>query len=400
VNVLRRPVFIRLGLFAPLVAAAACSSAPPAHEADGGSTPVPVVVQAVEPLDWPATFEAGGTLTPRNTAMISSRILAPITAVHVRAGDRVRRGQPLVDLDAAELTAHAAQAAAGLAAATQASNAADADLRSARAALTLARVAHDRVKTLHDQRSATTQELDQAVADFAMAQARLDAAEARLKAAAAALEAADAASRAADIARSYGVLSAPFDGIIADRAADPGTTATPGALLLVVEDPATLQLEVRLDATRVTDVHAGDAVDVCIDGEGESDGPWVAGRVTEIARIDPSAHSFAVKIALPSAGSWRSGLFGRARFRGAARRTLAVPATAVVRRGQLAFVYVADAAGVARLRAVSTGATDERRVELLDGVAPGERIVVSPPPGLEDGARITATPSAPAEAGR
>ena len=100
-----------------------------------------------------------------------------------------------------------------------------------------------------------------------------------------------------------------------------------------------------------------------------------------------------MKIDLPGATNWRSGLFGRARFAGAPRTLLIIPTAAVVRRGQLSFVFVA-ADGHARLRAVSLGESAATGVEVLDGLSAGEAVLLSPPATLTDGARITLTGAA------
>jgi hypothetical protein len=69
-----------------------------------------------------------------------------------------------------------------------------------------------------------------------------------------------------------------------------------------------------------------------------------------------------------------------------------VPATALVRRGQLSLVFVEDA-GVARMRLVHAGAAGGARVPVLAGLSDGERVIVNPPAGLTDGARVTVSRS-------
>ena len=88
--------------------------------------------------------------------------MAPIVDVLVRPGDRVRRGAPLVRLDAREIDATGARASVALDAARQSAGAAESDTRAAEAGLRIARLTHDRIQALHDKRSATPQELDQA----------------------------------------------------------------------------------------------------------------------------------------------------------------------------------------------------------------------------------------------
>lgn len=355
------------------------------------SAPIVVAMGTAELADWASPFEAGGVVLARYSAPVASRVLAPVRAVHVRPGDRVRRGQPLVELEASELTAQAARAKASLDATKQSGAAAAADLAGAEAAVVLARTIHTRVSALHADRSATRQELDEATAGLAAAEARLAAARARTSESASALEASGAAAQAAGIASTYGVLTAPFDGVIAERMIDPGAMAVPGTPLLVVEDPSTFRLEVRLDASRAGTAVIGRAVQVCLDG-GAAEPTWLEGRVAEISRLDPTAHAFAVKIDLPAHPSWRSGLFGRARFTGDPKRALTVPASAVVQRGQISYAFVVSADGHAQLRAVSLGISDGERIEVLDGLQADEHIVLNPPASLQDGSPVVAGP--------
>ncbi len=112
---------------------------------------------------------------------------------------------------------------------------------------------------------------------------------------------------------------------------------------------------------------------------GDADGAWQPTRVAEVAQVDPASHSFLVKFDLPAGVTARAGQFGRARILGPARRVLAVPAAAVVRRGQLSFAYVVDAGGAARMRMVSLGEPAADRIEVLAGLQQGDRVVLNPP---------------------
>jgi RND family efflux transporter MFP subunit len=373
--------------FAAALAAAGCA-ATPAPAAKTGEAPVAVSFGRAQIADLPSQFEAGGVMRARSTAVIASRVMAPITDVLVRPGDMVRRGAPLVRLDAREIGAASARASSGFDAASQAADAAGADTRSAEAALRIARLTHDRIASLQAKRSATAQELDQATASLTAAEAQLSGATARAGAAAAAREEAQAAMHAAQITASYSVLAAPFDGLVTDRAVDPGTMAMPGTPLLTLEDTSSLRLEVRLDESRAAQIAVGQSADVAFD-DAAAPADWAPGRVVEIARLDAASHGFVVKIELKGPTHVRSGQFARARFAGQVRRTLTVPAAAVVRRGQLSFVFEAAADGTARLRPISIGAAAADRVEVLAGVHDGDRVVIDPPASLADGARVT-----------
>jgi RND family efflux transporter MFP subunit len=350
--------------------------------------PVAVAVQRVDVEDVSSPFEAGGVVRARTTALIASRVLAPITDIHVRPGDRVRRGAALVTLDARSSQADLVRAEAASLSAAEAARAAEADVRTAESAVVLARVTHERMASLHARRSATAQELDQAVAALTGAEAQHSSAQARRAAATAARDAAQAAAQAAAVASTYAVLVAPFDGLVTERNGDPGTMAQPGARLLTLEDLSSFRLEVHLDEARAAFVQVGDAVPVRIDSAADDAHAWLDGHLAEISRVDPESHAFLAKIDLP-ARAWRSGLFGRARFPGPVRRALTVTRSAVVARGQLTFVYLVDSDGRARLRPISIGPSDEQRAEVLAGLRAGDVVVADPPASLVDGARVS-----------
>ena len=370
-------------------AAAACSHGE-APERPAGA-PVAVAVAAAAEQDLATPFEAGGVIRAERVAVIVSRIMADVRAVPVKAGDRVRAGQALVLLDGRELQAHRTRASASQAAVTQSTALAEADRQAAEAGLALARLTHQRIADLKAKNSATQGELDEAVANLRAAEARMRVAEARVAEARASIESAAAGATAADVAASYATLSAPFDGVVTEKSVDPGNMASPGQPLVTVEDDRSFRLDVRLDESRAAFVHVGDEVGVRV----EAGGADAAGRVVEVQRmLDSGSHDFLVKIDLPSKTSLRSGMYGRAVFRGATRRGLAVPESAVLRRGQLVSVFVVDADNHARLRLVNAAEPVDGRVEIRAGVKAGERVVLAPPPALVDGSTVTIGPAA------
>ncbi len=372
-----------------IVAATGCGGAVAENKdarSNAAAVMVTTAVAAVE--DWPAAYEAGGVVRARNVAVLSSRVVAPVTAVHVAAGDRVRRGQLLVSLDGRELHAHAARAAASRTGAASSLEAARAERRATQAALALARATHERISGLKEKRSATAQEFDEADSALAAAEARVAAAEARVIEAEQGVTAAAAAADAATASASYAELVAPFDGRVVTRHVDPGALAAPGAPLVTLEDTRGFRFEASIDESHARLAGVGAPVEIQLDHT--APGTWQPARVTETGAVDPSRHSVLVKVDVADDAALRSGQFGRMRLRGQPRRVLAVPAGALVKRGQLTFVFVVDAEGPARLRMVSVGETRGQRVEVLAGVSEGEAIVAAPPATLTDGAPVTA----------
>lgn len=365
--------------------------APGPHRAPESAAPVTaqaLAVAAVVSTVGPATFEGGGVVRPQTTAVLAARIMAPVVSVNVRAGDRVTRGATLITLDARELTAQVTRGQAGLLSADASIRAAESQAAAAEASLDLARATHDRIRGLHERKSATAQELDQAVAAFRAAEAQVSASRAHVAAALAARDAARASAEATDIGLSYTVLTSPFDGVVASRSVDPGALATPGLPLLVLEQAGPMRLEASLDEARAGHVAVGHTVEVRFDGDGAR---WTAATVSEVGRIDPATHSFLVKIDLPPDSARKTGSFGRARFSGEPRPRLTVPTTAVVRRGQLAFVFVVGADHLARLRPITPGPSTGDDTEVLAGLVAGDSIVTAPPAALKDGTPIAST---------
>ena len=161
--------------------------------------------------------------------------------------------------------------------------------------------------------------------------------------------------------------------------------AAPGTPLMRLEDTRGFRLDVRVDESRVGQIAHGAPVAVALDSGTGGAATTVRGTVSEISRaVDADARAFLVKIALPDTAGLRSGTFGRARFSGDARRALTVPAGALVRRGQMTSVFVVEN-GIARVRLVNVSGT-----EVLAGLSDGETVVVSAPPSLSDGRRVTA----------
>lgn len=333
------------------------------------------------------TFEAGGVVRARMTAQVASRIAGDVVDMKVRPGDRIARGQVLVVLDSRELDARRAQTRASLATATTAIASAGAALESADARLQLARATHGRVAELRAKNSATPQELDRAVADLRAAEADVRAMAARHDEARTAEAAAEAADRAADVQASFATVTAPFDGIATARLMEPGNLATPGAHLLTVETTDNYRLEVQIDERRARSLAVGDAVAVRLDSSGEEG--TLPGHVVEIARaIDPAGHAFLVKVQLPRGAAVRSGMFARATFSAGERTGLLVPASAILRRGQLSLVIVVDGESRARTRAVDVGLERHGVREVLAGLDRGERVIAAPPASLVDGTRV------------
>ena len=379
---------VALGLVAGGVSA--CGGGEHRAEANADE-PIPVTVVPVAAIDTTERLEAGGVVAARESASISSRIVATIAGIRVKAGDRVRAGDVLITLDARDVTEHTGLARASAVAAEKALTQARAAQSAAEAEHRLATASGKRITTLHARNSATDQERDEAGARLAGAAARLAGTEAAIEGADANLASARAAVGVATATESFSTVRAPFDGLVTERLTDPGTLAAPGVPLLRIESDGARQVVVRVDEARAAYVHPGDQMTVLIDAAAEpgADDKGLEGVVAEVARaVGVDQRAFTVKVRLPSSVTARTGSFARVVFRGAPRQALLVPAHAIQRHGQVLSVYVVQD-GVARLRLIRVGASSSEGVEVVTGLDAGESIVVSPLTRLADGARVT-----------
>jgi len=358
----------------------ACAVPRAAGATTGEAAPLTVTAARVAMTDVATSIDSGGVVQARTTATITARLLAPVREVRVRPGDRVRRGQTLIVLDGADLGAAARAARSSAVAAEHGAQAAAAELQAAEAARALARASHDRVAGLHARGSATAQELDDAIAALRSVEARVAGASARAFQATSIVDSARAASDQAATTESFAAIAAPFDGLVTEKMVEPGNMASPGMPLLRVEDTSGFRLEIRVDESRAATVRNGASVPVFLEAATSA----IGGTVVEVSRaVDADARAFVVKIALPDLPGLRSGEFGKARFTAPPRRGLTIPASAIVRRGQLTSVFVVEN-DRARVRLVNVSES-----EVLAGLTESELVILSPPPGLLDGRRVT-----------
>lgn len=376
------------GLLAAAVLWAGCGSKHEPAVPAAKTEPVSVKVITVTPARWPETFEATGSVRARTTATIAARVMGYVREVRVNAGDRVNAGQLLVQIEAKELDAHHRQAEAALSEARGALPEMASAIRSAEAQVELARVTFGRMKELLDKRSASQQEYDEAAARLRVAESGRDALIARRQQVSEKIRQAEQAVQAAGVMLGYANLTAPFAGRVVARKVEPGTLAAPGQPLLELEQEGSWRLEANVEETRLGRIAVGQAVEVRVDASDEV----LKGRVAEIVpEVEAASRSFVVKVDLPARPVLRSGLFGRALFRLGERDVLVAPAAAVTRQGQVESVLVDDG-GVARARLVRLGAEREGAVEVLSGLAAGDRLIYPVPATLADGAPVRSMP--------
>jgi RND family efflux transporter MFP subunit len=335
---------------------AGCGEEPAAPSPAG--EPVRARVVAAERTSVPETVSLRGTVEAAGAAVVSTRVMGTVIAVHAAAGDRVARGDLLIAIDPQAPQGQLAQARGALV--------------QAEAARALAEKNFRRFEALAERDAASELEVDQARAQFQQA-------------AAAVTQAAGAVASADSMAGDSNVR-APFAGRVARRMVEPGDLAAPGRPLVEIEPDGERRLVVPVPASLHSraSLAVGSPVAVTLDGRPELG--RIAGTVVEAAPgADPASHAFEVKIALP-VPAVATGTSGRAWIETAARPAVLVPQDAILTQGGLELVVLRDSEGRTTTRLVRTGAAvGPDRVEVLSGLSGGEEVLVGlgalPPPG-------------------
>ncbi len=312
---------------------------------------VPTVLVGQSGAGSVLNFDA--VLQPQRQATVTAQVGGTVLALRVKAGDAVRRGQPLVRLDDREMRAQTARS--------------DAAVVQAQAELRNAQQVQDRNRELRKS-------------GFISA-AALDGAENQVKSAQAAVGQAQAARLQASVAQGFAELAAPFDAVVLTTHVETGDLALPGRALVTLYQPGLLRAVAYVSASRVQELAALADVQVLL-----PDGTALVPTARDMQpTADPVSQTVEWRLPLPAAAvGLRPGQLVQVRATGAAKATgapthdrLVVPAGAILRRGELTAVYVVSPQGF-MLRAVRVGPAGGDTIEVLAGLRAGERIARDP----------------------
>jgi len=286
----------------------------------------------------PASIEA------KQSTIISSRILARIKRVHVRAGDIVTQGQVLVELEQTDLQSRVSQA--------------ESTIQSVNARMIEANKAFVRAKDLTQK--------------GLLAQADLDKAQANHDALIADLARARQSLNEAHIALSFAKVSAPIDGRIVDRFAEPGDTTQPGVPLLSLYNPSSLRVEAYVREQLALSLKDTQSLEVVI--------PALEKRLTShIEELVPAgstgSRNLLVKSRLESSHDLLPGMYAQLRIPAGLEKVLLVPVNKVASIGQLDTVRILND-GVVERRFVRTGKLyPGDMLEVVAGLVEGEQVL-------------------------
>lgn len=339
-----------------------------ARVAEQAAAPLRVRVAEVRAGDAQVELVLPGSSEPMHTAVLYSKATGFVRKNLVDLGDRVQAGDVLAEIDAPETTEEIRLARARL--------------HEARANVGIVETTSKRLSTLAGQGAASQQEADDALAQANSASALVATRKADLQ--------------RLEVLRDYQHIVAPFSGIVTRRLVDPGALVGPasagGTAMFEIADAGMLRVVVEVPDRYAADVRAGIEAEVYTPRDPKH---TVSGTVTRTAGVlEQGNRTLRVEVNVPADDVIIPGAFVYAKLKvPRAKPVPMIPASALIVRkeGTLVARVVDDAI---ELAPIVLGRDFGREIEVVEGIAPGDRVVLQPLDTLESGRVVEVLPTA------
>jgi RND family efflux transporter MFP subunit len=343
------------------------SGGPPAGQ---GMPPTAVALAPARATPIDETTEYVASLKSLRSTAIQPQVDGQITKILVTSGDRVREGAPLIQIDPRRQEA--------------AVSSQQAELAAAEAAVAYARQQQQRNGELYAAGAVSKQTVEQADTALRTADANLKALQAQV--------------RQQEVQLRYFTITAPTSGTVGDVPVRVGNQVTTQTVLTTIDQNDTLEVNVSVPIERAPALRIGLPLEVWSSDEAHRIASTTVSFISP--HVDEQTQSVLVKAVLRNPdGALRSSQYVRARIVWQTTNGLVVPVTAVLRINGQFFAFVAEEAGgalTAKQRAIKVGPIVGDNYPVLEGLKPGDRVVVSGAQKLADGAPIASQAASPA----
>jgi membrane fusion protein, multidrug efflux system len=322
------------------------TSGPPQAGSPRASAPALVTLAPVRAERVSQKLEALGNARANESVDVSSKASNIVTAIRFRDGQRVQRGQVLVQLDDAQVRA---------------------DVAAAEAAVTESESLYNRSRELLSTQALSKSSFEQLEATLKANRAKLAAANARLE---------------------DTVIRAPFSGRVGLRRVSLGTLISPGSVITTLDDTSVIKLDFAVPENFLATVREGLTVRATAPA---FPGRNFTGKVASIdSRVDQATRSVTVRALLANEdGALKPGMFLNVALANDEREALIIPEEALTPEAERQFVFVV-ADGKAERREVRIGGRRPGSVEILAGLVAGEKVVIEGTQKVRDGSAVRA----------
>jgi RND family efflux transporter MFP subunit len=315
-----------------------------------------------------------GNLVGDATVAVVPRAAGRLQDISVRLGDRVSRGQRIAKIEDFELQEQVKQQEAAL-------EVSRATIRQREADLQLAQTNAERSRSLFARQLLPKQTLDDTEARYQSAVAQLDLARAQNTQSTARLD-----ELRINLANT--VIVSPVNGFVARRAVDPGAFVGQNAPVVDVVDIGRVRLVANIVEKDLDQLRTGDDTKVEVDA---FPGEMFVGRIARVAPVlDPATRTASIEIEIPNPGfRLKPGMYARVTVTTDERKdALVVPANAVIDLGGRRGVFLAAENDTVAFRPVTVGIDQDTQIEILQGLAEGDRVVTTGAGALREGDRV------------
>ncbi len=309
--------------------------------------------------EYPVIHNFSGKLEADKQSNLSTRIMGQISNIYVKPGQKVSKGQLLIQIRNQDILAKKAQVEASKVEVTTAFESAKKDMK--------------RYEALHASNSASDKEMEDMRTRYKMAEAQLDAIKQMEK--------------EVEENMRYASIRAPYNGVITSRFVEVGDLANPGMPLLSIESPAQWKVIARIPEANIAQLKLSDEVKVLFKAAEKE-------FLGQIVEINPSTtntgnqYEAKILISIPEGCTAKlySGMYANVFFEHGTEKLMLVPQESLVHRGQLVGLYAVSQSGNALLRWVKTGNIRDKKIEILSGLNHGEKFVETANSKIFDGA--------------
>ncbi|MGZ3943405.1 MAG: efflux RND transporter periplasmic adaptor subunit [Mucilaginibacter sp.] len=302
-----------------------------------------VAVMEVKATPFTNYINLQGSIDARDNVMAYTQAAGVITAIYVKVGDHVTKGQTLVQLDNSVQKQQISQAETGVA---------------------LAKTLYDRQKNLWDQKIGTEVQFIQAQTNLQTAQKTLD-----------------TYKQSADLAR----IVAPISGTVDQMDLKLGQAAAPGATSIRIVNTESLKVKANVPESYAGSIHQGDIVKVVVPDAKDS----VTAKVSFAAKvIDASSRSFAIEIQLGASKTIKPNMTAVLKIADYSNKNaIVVPVNAIQKSEKGDFVFVNDN-GTAKKKNITEGASYGGKTEIKSGLVVGDKLITDGSTEVEDGDKV------------
>jgi RND family efflux transporter MFP subunit len=357
----------------------------------------PAAVTLVKRRDLGDTLTVSGAFKPFQDIDVHAKVAGYIKNIYVDVGDHVKVGQTLAILEVPELAAELVGADAAVRAAQEQIGRAKGDLDRAQSTHAAAHSGYQRLKQAAESQAGLVaqQEVDDWQAKDLGAEAQVASCEAELSAARQQLEVAQANQKQYTALSDYTRISAPFSGVVTVRYADTGSLISAGTASSTQSMPvvrlaqiSVLRLVLQIPESVAPQIHDGGSMKVHVQALNQD----YEGKVSRFAdALDQQTRTMETEVDFQNSdGKLMPGMYCEAYFLHNKRpNVLAIPIEAVNRTGNEASVLVVDSQNVVAVRRVKLGQEDSTHIEVLSGLAEGERVIVGNLSGFTAGQKVS-----------